>query len=174
MKTLPCADVRASDCEAMFRGATRPRGAGPGPAALVGSARDLSGHDDPGEPQARGDPRRVTSLLQPAYDSLDSAARALVDTRAAELEGEPPETVRMFRFLVAMVAVKRGDLCEVHRGELHGRPIVVLADEQSEALYQVEDPGLGEVEEGLVEEMERVLSGESAACLAIEPAVEAL
>jgi hypothetical protein len=65
--------------------------------------------------------------------------------------------VTKFRFLVAMVAVRRGDFHEVKRGELDGRSIVVLVDEKSEALCQVEDMMLGEAEAGLIAEMERVL-----------------
>jgi hypothetical protein len=101
----------------------------------------------------------MSDLLQPAYAQLDCDTRALVDRWAQELEGEPAETVTMFRFLVAMVAVKRGDLREVQRGELHGVPIFVLVDEQSEALYQVEGPLLGEAEEGLISELARVPAG---------------
>jgi hypothetical protein len=101
----------------------------------------------------------AVTLLQSAYSDLDPEAQALVERLAAELEGEPLETVTMFRYLVAMVAVKRGDLREVKRGELNGKHIVVLVDEESEAVYQVEDVMLGEAEAGLVNEMAGVLGG---------------
>jgi hypothetical protein len=46
----------------------------------------------------------MTDLRQPAYESLDPDARALVNHWVAELGREPAETVAVFRFLVAMVA----------------------------------------------------------------------
>lgn len=99
----------------------------------------------------------MTDLRQPAYDQLAPDARALVDRWARELEGENADVVRMWRFLAAMAAVKLGALREVRRGELDGRAIVVLHDPETESLYQVEDPRLGEAEAELVSEMVRVV-----------------
>ena len=102
----------------------------------------------------------MTDFRQPAYASLDPEARALVDRWAAELDGAPDGTIRMFRFLVAMVAVREGALREVARGEREGRPVVVLVSEEDEAVYYVEDPRLlPEAEREAVGGMAAVLVG---------------
>src|SRR5205814_8048767 len=101
----------------------------------------------------------MPDVRQPAYESLDPEAKALVDRWVAELGREPAETVAVFRFLVAMAGVRLGELREVRRGARDGRPVVILVDPESETFYQLDDPRLGAAEPALVDEMLRVLGG---------------
>src|SRR5438552_318799 len=93
-----------------------PRGSGRGRAARH-SGRWCRGGAHP----RSTDRRRASGGLpmsdprQPAYESLDPEARALVSRWVAELAREPAETATMFRFLVAMAAVRLGELREVRR-----------------------------------------------------------
>ncbi len=80
-------------------------------------------------------------------EHLDPGAHALVLRWASELASEPEATVRVFRFLLAMVAVRRQILREVGRGERDGRHLVMLVHAQDEAFYWVDDPRLGEERE---------------------------
>jgi hypothetical protein len=79
-------------------------------------------------------------MPSPAYTHLDPRARALVQGWAAELAAQPAATHTMFRFLLAMVAVRRGVLREVGRGPRAGHSVVVLVDEPGETFYWVDDP----------------------------------
>jgi hypothetical protein len=75
------------------------------------------------------------------------------------LAREPDGVIAVFRFLVAEVAVKRGDLREVQRTERNGEPSVMLVDPWLEVFYLLNDLRLGEAETAVVVEMERLLSG---------------
>src|SRR5689334_15455584 len=102
----------------------------------------------------------MTDPHQPAYESLDPEVRAVVDRRAAVLAGEPEDTLRMFRFLVSMVAVRLGALREVARLVRDGRRVVILVSERDERLYQVDDPQLGDHEAAAVDGMVAALGGD--------------
>jgi hypothetical protein len=96
---------------------------------------------------------------QPTYQTLGSEARDLVDRWCARLAHEPVESAEVFRYLVAMVAVRHGELREVARAEFGGWPLVVLVDAHDDGVSGVTDPLLGDAEEGLVDEIERLLGG---------------
>ena len=72
---------------------------------------------------------------------------------------DPAETVAVFRFLVAMAAVRLGELRELGRVVREGRPVVILVDRQGERFYEVDAPQLGEAEPALVAEMLLVRGG---------------
>ena len=101
----------------------------------------------------------MTDLRQPAYESLNPEARALIDTWVAELGRAPAETVAVFRFLVAIAAVRLGELRELRRLVRDGRPVVILVDALGERFYQVDDPQLGSAEPAVVDAMLKVLDG---------------
>ena len=92
----------------------------------------------------------------PADESPAPEARALVDRRVAELGRAPAETVAVFRFLVAMAAVRLGEVPRVVRD---GRPVVTLVDPRGERFYQLDDPRLGGAEAAAVEAMLGVPGG---------------
>jgi hypothetical protein len=99
----------------------------------------------------------VADLRQPAYESLDPDARALVDRWVAQLGRAPTETAAVLRFLLAMAAVRLGTIRELGRLARDGRPVVILVDPHSETFYEVADPRLAEAKRDLVDEMLRVL-----------------
>jgi predicted TIM-barrel fold metal-dependent hydrolase len=98
--------------------------------------------------------RRLDPL---SYDALGLEAKAVVDRWVAELDRVPAETATVFRFLLAMAAVRLGTVRELRRLVRDGRPVVILVDPHSENFYPVDDPQLGDAEPAAVDAMLRVL-----------------
>jgi hypothetical protein len=67
--------------------------------------------------------------------------------------------VTVFRFLVAMAAVRLGELRELERSLRDGRPVVILVDPHGERFYQIDDPQIEDAEPAAVEAMLGVLGG---------------
>ena len=79
--------------------------------------------------------RRLPDAPPDDPQGITAAARALLDRWVAELGREPAETVAVFRFLVAMAAVRLGELRELGRVVRDGRPVAGLVDPRSESFY---------------------------------------
>ena len=102
---------------------------------------------------------RSRCLGPPSYDALDPDAKALVDRWVADLDRAPAETATVFRFLLAMAAVRLGTVRELRRMVRNGKPVIVLVVPEQETFYQLDDPQLGDAEPALIDAMLGVLGG---------------